>query len=272
MPSGSSPACSARAACSACPLPTWWVPPPSGLFSNAAHHPHLSCRSPDAHGPKKIAGGCCRRAAACISHRRALWSFHGRFCFWNVEQSFPLHHAHFSGLCLIPRCLLRPSSSFLFSITLPPIGGLPDVLMCRCDLLQVSASVAVAAVVYMRVFLTEPDKARSDSIDADPSRPILEAKLSGADVHGETPLLSFSKTPSVWDMIHLLRSRSVSVFHSLKLWFSHSYVGKEFLLLFSKRRVYKLCSPTVSKAAILAFLSTLGDGGLHASLLVHSCY
>ncbi|CAA6663248.1 unnamed protein product [Spirodela intermedia] len=99
---------------------------------------------------------------------------------------------------------------------------------------RVSASVAVAAVVYMRVFLTEFDKARSDDIDADSSRSILGAKISEPDVHGETPLLSFTKTPSVWDMIHLLRS-----------------------------------STTVSRAAILAFLSSLGDGGLHASLMYY---
>ncbi|MQL84777.1 hypothetical protein Taro_017296 [Colocasia esculenta] len=103
---------------------------------------------------------------------------------------------------------------------------------------RVSASVAVAAAVYMRVFLVESNRGGSGgghANEGDASQAFLEAKTSvGAEAREETPVLSSSKGASLWDMIRLLRS-----------------------------------SLTFSRAAILAFLSSLGDGGLHSSLLYY---
>uniref|UniRef100_A0A1D1XDC4 Hippocampus abundant transcript 1 protein n=1 Tax=Anthurium amnicola TaxID=1678845 RepID=A0A1D1XDC4_9ARAE len=99
---------------------------------------------------------------------------------------------------------------------------------------RVSASVAVSAALYMRLFLVESNKAGDAITEGDASRPILAAKPSSTDAEGAPRLLFCNKGGSVGDMIRLLRS-----------------------------------SVTFSRAAILAFLSSLGDGGLHSALLYY---
>lgn len=84
--------------------------------------------------------------------------------------------------------------------------------------LQVSASVAVSAAVYMRVFLVESNKAEGTgggdgATEADASQLMSAAKPnSEVEAREESPLLSSRKGASLWDMIRLLRSRSVVLY------------------------------------------------------------
>ncbi|KAL6207588.1 hypothetical protein ACLB2K_018545 [Fragaria x ananassa] len=99
------------------------------------------------------------------------------------------------------------------------------------SMFQVATSVAVVAVMYMRIFL--PDSI----IDDDISAPLLsngKPKVLNSDENSNVELLSSKALPSLPDLIALLKT-----------------------------------SPTFSQAAIVAFFSNLADVGLHASLLYY---
>lgn len=96
---------------------------------------------------------------------------------------------------------------------------------------QVATSVAVVAVMYMRIFL--PDSIIDDNVSA----PLLsdeKLKVSNSDENSNAEMQSSKALPSIPDLIALLKT-----------------------------------SPTISQAAIVAFFSNLADVGLHASILYY---
>ncbi|PON93971.1 Major facilitator [Trema orientale] len=109
-------------------------------------------------------------------------------------------------------------------------GTLSTRFLSTASTFQVAALFAVAAVVYMRVFL--PDSIIDDNLTV----PIMsKAKLNAADDSDRGSNKKeqlFKSMPSPGDMVALLKT-----------------------------------SPTFSQAAIVAFFSNLADVGLHASMM-----
>ncbi|GMN34889.1 hypothetical protein TIFTF001_004969 [Ficus carica] len=122
-------------------------------------------------------------------------------------------------------------------------GTLTARFLSTASTFQVAASLAVVALVYMRVFL--PDSVIDDNL----SVPILSTeklnvKESVKDSSKKEHL--FKSMPSADDMVALLNTR----------------LAKAFPPDFN-------ASPTFSKAAIVAFFSNLADVGLHASMMYY---
>ncbi|XP_062024253.1 uncharacterized protein LOC133740332 isoform X1 [Rosa rugosa] len=110
-------------------------------------------------------------------------------------------------------------------------GTLFTRFVSTTSMFQVATTVAVVAVMYMRIFL--PDSIIDDNISA----PLLSnenPKVSNSDENSNAELQSSTALPSLPDIIALLKT-----------------------------------SPTFSQAAIVAFFSHLADVGLHASLLYY---
>ncbi|XP_078440674.1 uncharacterized protein LOC144710714 isoform X2 [Wolffia australiana] len=110
-------------------------------------------------------------------------------------------------------------------------GTLSSRFLSTPHTFRVSVSVAIGAVIYMRIFLKDFKASRSGMID---TQPLLRTKIRKTGVCRDSTARLFCKNPSLWDMIQLLRTSS-----------------------------------TMSRVAVLAILSSLGDGGLQSSLLFY---
>ncbi|KAJ6828138.1 hippocampus abundant transcript-like protein 1 isoform X2 [Iris pallida] len=107
-------------------------------------------------------------------------------------------------------------------------GTVTARFLSTASIFQISAAVAMLAATYMRFFLTETSK--ETTLLYDTNQPLCSCP---SDDNSSSPKLQpFRKVPSLHDMIHLLKS-----------------------------------SLTLSRAAVVTFFISLGDSGLHASLL-----